>query len=111
MGTLLIIISNRHLVDIFIFGKRPYGDTSHCACSTKYNNMHYKPMCAYATSTTECVETVFVCNSCNVSSRRLRMVSISSRVMTSGGSTRITRELFNVPEMSTPRLNRPEATA
>ena len=32
-------------------------------------------------------------------------------VITTGGSTRTTRELLSVPEMSTPRLKRPEATA
>src|SRR6266849_6128453 len=42
-------------------------------------------------------------NSRSVSSRRLRMGSISARVITTGGSTRTTRELLRVPEMSVPR--------
>src|SRR5258708_4787151 len=125
MSTLLVVVRNRNLVNFLVFAQGAYSNATHSTSTAKYNNVHKGfRLLYYATAVSLPVTALAVSlaidmvgvetvtrNSRSVSSRRFKMVSISSRVITSGGSTRITLELLSVPEMRTPRLNSPEATA
>src|SRR5439155_5618119 len=119
LSTCLVVVCKSDQINLLVLTQCAYRHTPHRTGTTKYYNMHNETLLpTYATAvsvstgfTTLSILTadtlgveVVAYKSWIVSSRRLRMVSISSWVMTSGGSTRITRELLSVPEMRTPRL-------